>query len=128
MSGRARIGLVDVLLIASSVVCGSVGQVMLRYGARDIEAADWTLLLAEAAVTPWVLAGLAAYAISSALWIVVLSRVRLAAAYPLGASNYLVVAVLALLLGEQVSATRWIGTLVIAGGVVLVGVGGGKES
>jgi len=114
------------VLVASSVVCGSVGQVLLRLGARDIGIAEPVALLAQALTTPLVLAGLVAYAVSSVLWIVVLSRVRLAVAYPLGASNYLVVALLALLLGEHISATRWAGTLIIAVGVVLVGAGGAK--
>lgn len=128
MSPRTTLKTPEIVLIASSIVCGSVGQVMLRYGARDIGVSQPFALLAEALSTPVVLAGLGAYAISSALWIVVLSRVRLSVAYPLGASNYFVVAVLATLLGEQLSPMRWAGTLIIVAGVVLVGAAGSERS
>ncbi len=124
MSPSAALRPADLVLVASSVVCGSAGQVLLRFGARDIGTTAPLALLLEALATPFVLAGLAAYAVSSALWIVVLSRVRLAVAYPLGASNYLVVAVFATLLGEDLSPARWIGTFVIVTGVALVGAGG----
>ena len=127
MSPHAALRPADLAFVASSVVCGSVGQVLLRLGARDIGISEPFSLLAEALTTPLVLAGLAAYVVSSALWIVVLSRVRLAVAYPLGASNYFVVAVLATLLGEDLSPTRWLGTFVIVTGVALVGAGGGDR-
>lgn len=128
MSMRSSLSPGDIGLIALSIVSGSFGQVMLRFGARDIYHTELPALFASALTSAPVLVGLAAYTISSLLWIIVLSRVSLAVAYPLGAANYLVVAMLATLLGENVSPMRWLGTLIIVAGVVLVGAGKRESS
>ncbi len=55
------------------------------------------------------------------LWLAVLSWADLSLAFPLKASNYVFNAVLAgTLLQEEVSLWRWLGTLVVAFGVLLV--------
>jgi multidrug transporter EmrE-like cation transporter len=64
---------------------------------------------------------LCAYGLSLIVWIIGLSRVPVSQAYPLLSLGYVVTAVLALtLLGEQVSALRWVGIVVIIAGVWLV--------
>lgn len=55
------------------------------------------------------------------LWLYVLSRLQLSVAIPLTACNYVFNAILVQFrLGEQVSPRVWLGTLLIAAGVVLV--------
>ena len=67
--------------------------------------------------------GLGAYAISTAIYFYVLSRVNLSWAYSITGISYVVAVFLAAsLLAENVSLFRWAGVLVIALGVVLVGI------
>jgi multidrug transporter EmrE-like cation transporter len=64
---------------------------------------------------------LCAYGLSLIVWIIGLSRVPVSQAYPLLSLGYVVTALLALtLLGEQVSALRWTGIVIIIAGVWLV--------
>jgi drug/metabolite transporter (DMT)-like permease len=65
--------------------------------------------------------GLFLYGLSAVFWMTVLSRVDLSFAYPMVGFSYVIVLLFsALLLGEQVSPLRWLGTLVIVLGIVLV--------
>lgn len=105
----------------ASIVLSAVAQLMLRLGAQDLGDLSLTATLAAALVRPLILGGLAVYAVASALWLGVLSRMELAVAYPLGASGYVLVVLLAALSGETVPAMRWFGVLLIVLGVLLVG-------
>jgi drug/metabolite transporter (DMT)-like permease len=108
-----------------SVMLGSLGQVLLRLGARGGPAqATLAETLTRALSSPVVWAGLCAYALSSLLWLVALSRLDLSAAYPLGASGYVVVAFASLAMGEVVTPLRWMGVAVIIAGILLVSLGG----
>lgn len=116
MPGR-RVTATDVALIATCVVTSAGGQVLLRVGARA------AATLASALLTPAVIAGIAVYALSSVFWLMVLSRVDLAIAYPLGASSYVLIGAAGALMGEAVSPLRVAGMAVIAVGVACIGVG-----
>ncbi len=105
----------------SSIILSAVAQLMLRLGAQDL--GDLTIVetLATAGTRPVIIGGLAVYAVASALWLGVLSRMELAVAYPLGASGYVLVVMLAALAGEVVPPVRWFGVALIVLGVLLVG-------
>ncbi|MDZ4169195.1 MAG: glycosyltransferase [Coriobacteriia bacterium] len=105
----------------ASIALSAVAQLMLRLGAQDLGDLSLVATLSTALTRPIVLGGLAVYAVASALWLGVLSRMELAVAYPLGASGYVFVVLLAALSGEMVTALRWFGVLLIVLGVLLVG-------
>ena len=66
--------------------------------------------------------GALTYTSSVFFWLYALSRVDLSYAYPFLASSYVLVVTAAWwVLGESVPLERWVGLLVIVGGVVLVG-------
>jgi uncharacterized membrane protein len=78
-------------------------------------------LLAYLFTSPWIVLGVATLACSLLLYLVAVSRLDLSLVLPLLASSYLLNACLAwLILGEQVSALRWVATLLIALGVYVV--------
>ncbi|PKQ20023.1 MAG: transporter [Actinobacteria bacterium HGW-Actinobacteria-6] len=109
-------------LIAASIVAASAGQALMKAGLGGIDGAGSAILvLASAAGRPVVWAGLIAYALSSALWLVVLSRVELSVAYPLGSLSYVIVVLVSLVLGEVVSPLRWLGVALIMFGVWAIG-------
>lgn len=120
-SGRASVQAGPLVLAFSSVFLGAFGQVFLRMGAQDLGGLQARTLLLNAIRRPQILIGLGLYAVSSILWLGVLSRMELSVAYPLGASGYILVVLLAALSGETVPGLRWLGVLLIVAGVLLVG-------
>jgi len=78
--------------------------------------------LFAAMASPLIWSGLLIYGLSVAMWLWVLSKVDLSVAYPfVGVSFLITMAFGALLLDESVTPLRIAGTLLIAGGCVLVG-------
>jgi drug/metabolite transporter (DMT)-like permease len=71
---------------------------------------------------PQVIAGLAAYGIGAVLWLLCLSRIPLVMAYPL-VSLAIVGVILSsvFLLGESVTTTGIIGSMLVVAGVALIG-------
>lgn len=72
-------------------------------------------------LNPYVLLGLACYAVSVVVWLIVLSRVNVSYAYPLLSVGYIVVTLAGkLFFSEEVGLSRWSGVLVICAGVYLI--------
>lgn len=110
-------------LAAASVTFGAVGQLLMKAGTSGLGGEGALATLTGALVRPQVLLGLASYAFSSLLWLVVLSRLDLSAVYPLGSASYAIVVVASWAMGEQVGPLRWLGVVLIVAGVVLVSSG-----
>jgi len=71
-----------------------------------------------------VIIGIFCYALSMVLWLLILSKIPLSLAYPmLGTSYILVVLSSQFILHEDVSIIRWLGTVIISAGVILVARG-----
>ena len=122
MTRTSRASAASLILIGASVSLGAAGQILLKAGAERWSGRSLFQTLGPA-VTDWrVLAGLAVYAVSSVLWLVVLSRVSLSVAYPFAAMGYVVVVAAAALRGEQVPALRWLGVAFIVLGVATIGM------
>ena len=121
--------LFSVALLLVSVGFAVAGQLTLkaamtrigRIGGANMTAAGATI--ARAAREPALWVGLVLFGISSLFWLVVLSRVPLSVAYPfVGVSYIAIVALSRAFLGEHVPASRWVGVIVIAVGIGLIGV------
>jgi len=72
-------------------------------------------------LNPFVLIGLGAYALSSFIWLIVLTRLPLSVAYPFGALSYVFIVIAAILAGEDVTMQRLLGVLCIIVGIIIVG-------
>ncbi len=113
-------------LILLGVLLNAGAQLLLKEGTRRIGYFDfaWANALPiglQLAANPFVIAGLAAYVVSVAVWILVLSRVDVSYAYPMLSIGYIVNAIAAYyLFQEDLSLTRVTGILVIIAGVYLV--------
>ncbi len=108
-------------------ICFNVaGQVAMKRGMTEVgfitgELARLPAMAVRALTTPYVLFGFAAYGVSAALWLIILSRVDLSLAYPVLSLGYVLVVLSSwLLLGEQVNLSRWLGVFIICIGVYLV--------
>ena len=70
--------------------------------------------------SPLIVTGIVLYAVSMIFWLLVLSRIDLSLAYPMLALSYVGVMLVSLfVLGEKVTAVRWIGAAFIMLGVIL---------
>lgn len=129
LDSRPTVSAVSLALLLVSVIFAIAGQLTLkaameevgRIGAREVSNAGETLK--RAIKTPRLWIGLALFGISALFWLVVLSRVPLSVAYPfVGVSYILIVGFSRVFLHEHVPTLRWIGVLIVAVGIAIVGL------
>ncbi len=121
--------LISVALLVVSVGFAVLGQVTLKYAMDQIgrigsaQISDPMKTIVKAAKEPALWTGLILFGVSALFWLVVLSRVDLSLAYPFVGLSYIVVVALArLVFNEPVPPLRWLGVLVVAIGIALVGL------
>ena len=112
-------------LILLSILCGVAGQTVIKIGVSQPgaseSAAGFLPLIVMIFRSPMVLLGLVLYGLGALSWIAVLARLDLSVAYPFLALNFVLVTLSSqFILGEQVPGVRWVGVLVICGGILLV--------
>lgn len=111
--------------IALTVLLTVYGQLILKWqvglaGPVPPGLAGKAGFLMHTLANPWVLSGLGAAFAASLFWMLALTRLPLSVAYPFTATSFLLIfAFSALVLGEQVSAPKAIGTLLIVAGVMV---------
>lgn len=120
--------LISLGLLLVSVMFAIGGQLTLksamdqigRIGTAEVSRPAETLKKAISEPRLW--AGLALFGISSVFWLIVLSRVPLSLAYPVvGLSYIFVVAMARIMFNEHVPTLRWIGAVVVAIGIAIIG-------
>ncbi len=109
--------------ILVGVFLNAVAQIPLKKGigaAGGLSLDQGVLPLLKLFLQPWILTGLACYAVSVVVWLVALSKVDVAFAYPFLALGFLANALLSRwLLGESIPALRWAALALIIAGVTL---------
>lgn len=122
-------GTIVALLLLFSVGFATAGQLVLkeamervgRIGTAQVNAAGDTI--ARLASEPRLWIGLTLFGISAMFWLVVLSHVPLSVAYPVvGISYIVIVAFSRFVRHEEVPMLRWLGVVVIACGIALIGL------
>jgi drug/metabolite transporter (DMT)-like permease len=99
---------------------GGTGDVLLKRGMQDVGAIDLHHLqsLLGALLDPWILVGIACLTCFFASYLTALSWADLSYVLPATAMGYVVVALLSkYFLHEHVSSWRWLGILLVSGGV-----------
>ena len=113
-------------LIMLGVLLNAVAQICLKKGlhaAGGMQVAVGPLF--RLMLEPWVMAGLACYAVSVVVWLGALSMVQVNYAYPFLALGFVVNALLArAFLGEAMTPMRWMALMVIVIGVGLQALSG----
>ncbi|SDS99316.1 EamA-like transporter family protein [Paenibacillaceae bacterium GAS479] len=108
------------LLLGANIFCLVAGQMLWKLGLDrlgGLTGGNWLQVL----LSPLILAGIGLYGVATVLWLAVLSRLPLSAAYPLQSLAYVLGLVLAWqLFGEAIPLNRWIGCAVIVAGVMIV--------
>ena len=114
------------ILIVVSVSCSAVAQLLLKIGMSRpsvkavIDGGDKAALALELILNPFVVGGLGLYGLGAVMWLFVLARIDLSMAYPFVAMGFILTMLFGALLGEHLTLSRILGTLLIAGGCVLV--------
>ena len=112
------------LHIAINCILMTAAELCLEVGAKEASIAAvphwlaWTGL--RGFVSLWTIAGIGVYIAAFVHWLYVLRWVPLSVAYPMTTAVQVLVAVSAwLFLREHIPVTRWVGILLISGGLVL---------
>ena len=117
---------VSLALIAAGVLLNTFAQLLLKAGTNSIGHFEFALARAvdiglKFLVNPYILGGMACYAVSLVVWLMALSRVEVSVAYPMLSVGFALNAVLAWwLLGEPVTLQRIAGIAIIIVGVTIV--------
>jgi multidrug transporter EmrE-like cation transporter len=123
-AGRPHLSAGSLLLVMFAVIAASTGQLMLKHGMQLATArahGSNGSLVTAAATTPWVLLGLAVFAVSAVAWLGALARVPLNVAYPFNAVGYIVIlAASVLVLREHANLLTWAGSLLVVSGLIIV--------
>ena len=110
-----------IAMVAWSVTMTVAGQLTLRHAMASLGGAPFVEVVSGAVREPLVWAGAVMYLLSTVTWLVVLSRIDLSLAYPLGSMNYLLVVTMsAVLLDERVTWLRAAGLALILVGILVV--------
>jgi multidrug transporter EmrE-like cation transporter len=72
------------------------------------------------ATQPWIVGGFALYGAGAVVWLSVLSAWDVSKAYPLVGLGFAITALIGLLMGEQISAMRLAGVVLVCGGVAMI--------
>src|SRR4051812_38123163 len=98
----------------------AVGQLLFKTAGLAIRGLPLREGLISLAQVPAFYAAIALYALSTFLWVWLLSRVTLMQAYPWVSAGVIIVPLLsAVIFGERVGITYWLGAGLIVAGIVL---------
>jgi undecaprenyl phosphate-alpha-L-ara4N flippase subunit ArnE len=118
-----------ILFILLSVLLAATAQLTLKYGVDRVTKHGHSGIVLSEPVTsairvakePFIWGGLGLFAVSAAVWIVVLSRAKLSFAYPFAALTYVIILLFdRWLLKVQQPGLRWAGVAFIVSGIVLI--------
>lgn len=118
--------LVSFSLIIVGVILNALAQLLLKAGTNavgqfEFQAGNIVPVGLQLALQPYIIGGMACYAISLVVWIMALSRVPVSIAYPMLSIGYVINALIAWQwLGEGISAQKLLGISFIILGVVLI--------
>lgn len=128
-AGSKTSSLISMAFLVVSVGFAVAGQVILKAAMDHLgrigsaEVAAFNEYVGRAAREPGLWLGMFLFGVSGMFWLVVLSRVPLSLAYPFVGLSYVAVVLLSrFVLGEEVPALRWVGVLVVAAGLVIIGL------
>jgi multidrug transporter EmrE-like cation transporter len=113
-------------LVLAGVLLNAAAQLLLKAGTNRIGEFAFSManvlpIGSKVATSPFILAGLACYAVSVVVWILALSRVPVSVAYPMLSIGYIVNAFAAwMLFGESLAVQKLVGIGFIVVGVFLV--------
>ncbi len=114
-------------LILVSTALSAFAQICLKYGmshatvTEALQSGDSFSIAAAIALNAWVAGGLMLYGAGAISWLFVLARVQVSYAYPFVAMGFILTMLLGkILLGDDLSLTRVVGTFIVVLGLIIV--------
>jgi drug/metabolite transporter (DMT)-like permease len=112
----------DLALLVLVPVMISFGQFLFKMAGRNLTGQIGRDLLGVA-FNPYFIGAMALYGVASFLWVIALSKTDISRAYPFMASGFVIVPLIGfVLLGETLSAPFFLGTALIVGGILVIGM------
>lgn len=113
------------LLVSCSVLLNTVAQALIKAGANGLCYAGLVPSVAYCATSPFIITGGLTYASSLFIWVLALSKLDLNVAVSVASFSYiLTVCVGIVIFKETMSLERFMGVLMIIGGIYLVSASG----
>jgi multidrug transporter EmrE-like cation transporter len=116
------------ILLTVAIVLDTTGTVLLKQGVNHLPEkhgkgwSGWLALVTAALHCREILLGVAVYLLEYIAWLGFLSYIPLSVAYPMSSINNITILVAShFFLREAVGKSRWIGSLLIVAGIVLIG-------
>lgn len=116
----------NLLLILSSVSLNAFAQLFIRKGMLKIGEISFNFeqivkMVLAVFTNIYLLSGMFSYVLSVILWMIVLSKVNVSLAYPLGSVGYIITTVLAyLFFNEPITFQKVLGIIIICIGVFIL--------
>ena len=117
---------IAIIYILISVLTSTVGQLLLKIGMNNmgsitLSSNQFLSTSWKMATNPHVFIGLVIYLAGTIFWLAALSRVDLSYAYPFASLSYVVMLVASwMMFDEKITLGRFLGTVVIGIGVLLI--------
>lgn len=112
------------LLILINIAMVVAGQFCMKFGINKVgsfNSMPASQFLIKAFTTPIIILGIALYAVSAVVWIIILSKVDLSFAYPMLSIGYVLVLLVSwAFLGEQMNFFKVFGIIFIALGIIFI--------
>ena len=107
-----------------SIVLGSLGQFLLKLGSTDVKLGRGLVTAALSFMLNLnIIISLICFFSSMLIWVLVLKRMELSMAYPMVSLGYIITMALAFLfLNEPLRLTKFLGTLLIISGVIVINI------
>ena len=115
-----------ILLIVATSICDTVSQLFLKKAINSLKISIDGLkkifsFIIRLILIPWVWIGFAFSTLSLFIWLFVLTRADLNFAFAVDSMHYIFIAFASkLILKERVGTSRWVGTILIVAGIILV--------
>jgi len=109
-----------IFLCFVNVTCLIIGQLLFKIGTKD-KTFDSAIAIVKTVFSPIILSGLFLYALTTILWLYILTKMPINRAYPISALAYPSVLIMSkFLFNENITVMRWIGVGIIFIGIVMV--------
>lgn len=116
----------EIAMILVVTMCTVASQLLVKYGVGRLSVRDpsgnFVGWFASVATSPGIIAAVSVQAIGFLIWIVVVSRMKLGAAFAISGGFFYVLVALSsfVFFGERLSGSQWAGLSLISAGVVLM--------
>ena len=119
-----------IFLIVLTSICDTISQLFLKSAINSLGANISSIrkifgFIIKLILVPWIWIGLIFSCLSLFIWLFVLSKADLNLAFSVDSMHYIFIAFASsLILKEKVGLKRWMGTIIIMAGIVLVTLSG----